>query len=589
MNPMPQHSLPSARLDRLSGWLICLLVAVLYVLAARAGFSLAFATRQVTAVWPPTGIAIAALWLFGGRAWPGVLAGAFVANALASESLPTALAIAIGNTLGPLLGVRLLALAHFDARMERVRDVLALAFLGAAAAMLVTASNGVVQLLLAGIVSPPAALSVWSVWWAGDAMGVLLVAPLILTWTTQSTQRLDRPRHLERLALAALLIVVSWLSFASDMPLAYPVFPVMIWSALRFGQRESAAVVLAISAVALWATVHDRGPFVLGTLDQRLVLLVTFMAVVSATGLLLGAVTAERRAVQASLTQAHQELESRVVERTVALSEANLELQRTNDTLSHRTAELASKNEEVEAFVYIVSHDLRAPLVNLQGFAHELSISCDEVQRLLREAELPAPMAARIEAAFTDNIHSALRYIAASVDKFERLIGALLALSRTGQQTYQLQVLDVAAVVGSTLDTLRQTIRDTSAEIVLGALPSAIGDSTAIGQVFGNLIGNALKYRAPERRLKISIDGRVDGDQVRFRVQDNGVGIPTTAQKRLFQIFQRFHPEIEAGDGIGLASVKRIVERHGGSIRADSEPGRGSTFSFTLPRSETCT
>jgi len=584
--PPPLHGV---RLDRLSGWLICLLVAALYVLAARAGFSLAFATRQVTAVWPPTGIAIAALWLFGARAWPGVLAGAFVANAMAAEPLPTALAIAVGNTLGPLLGVRLLALARFDARMERVRDVLALGFLGAAAAMLVTASNGVVQLLLAGIVSGPAALSVWSVWWAGDAMGVLLVAPLILTWATQSAQRFDRRRHLERLALAALLILVSWLSFASRIPLAYPVFPIMIWSALRFGQRESAAVVLAISAVALWATVHDRGPFVVGTLDQRLVLLVTFMAVVSATGLLLGAVTAERRAVQASLTQAHQELESRVVERTEALSEANRELLRTNDTLSRRTAELASKNEEVEAFVYIVSHDLRAPLVNLQGFAHELSISCDEVQQLLRAAELPPPVAARIEAAFTDNIHTALRYIAASVDKFERLIGALLTLSRTGQQAYQLQVLDIAAVVGATLDTLHQTIRETGAEIVLGPLPTAIGDSTAIGQVFGNLLANALKYRAPERRLKISIDGSVEGDQVRFRVQDNGVGIPATAQKRLFQIFQRFHPEVVAGDGIGLASVKRIVERHGGSIVADSEPGKGSTFSFTLPRSETCT
>lgn len=308
-------------------------------------------------MWPPTGIAVAALWLLGRNVWPGVFVGAFAANAMSSEPMLTAAAIAVGNTLGPLLGVVLLRRhAQFDARMERVRDVLFLALFGAETAMLVTATNSVLQLLLAGIVPPSAALSVWWTWWAGDAMGVLLIAPLIFGLASTPAVA-AKAGTAERIALA--LVGVSWLSFNSSMPLAYPVFPIVIWTALRFGQRESAAAVVVISGTALWATVHEQGPFVAGTLDQRLILLVTLMAVVAATGLLLGAVTAERRAAQTSLLRAHQELERRVIERTAALSVANRELVQTNDTLSRRTSELTNKNEEVEAFVYRLARSAR--------------------------------------------------------------------------------------------------------------------------------------------------------------------------------------------------------------------------------------
>lgn len=561
-----------------------LLVAAGYVAAAEAGFSLAFATQQVTAVWPPTGIAVAALWLLGRGCWPGVFVGAFIANALSNEPLLTAATIAAGNTLGPLLGVTLLKrVAQFDERLERVRDVLNLALFGAAIAMTVTATNGVLQLVLANIIPAQAAPSVWWTWWAGDAMGALLVAPLLLTWASAQKPLLRRERAAELAALGLALMAASWLSFNGEIPLAYPVFPVVIWTALRFGQRETATVVLAISGIALWATVHGQGPFVSGNLDQRLILLVTFMAVVSATAMLLGAVTAERRTAQQSLLRAHQELERRVIERTEALSQANRELVETNQTLSRRTAELASKNEEVEAFVYIVSHDLRAPLVNLQGFARELEIGCSDVERLLQDIPLPAPTAAKLRLAFDDNIHTALRFIAASVNKFERLIGALLSLSRTGQQTYHIETLDVAALVRTTVDSLRQSIADSGAEVRIGTLPAACGDATAVGQIFGNLLGNALKYRHPDRPARIVIEGVAGPQLVQYQVRDNGAGIPEATQRRLFQVFQRFHPQLASGDGIGLAAVKRIVERHGGSIRAESVDGAGSCFQFTLP------
>ncbi len=580
---MATETVRPSRID-LRYWSVVALVAAAYVGAAKLGFSFAFATRQVTAVWPPTGIAIAALLLFGLRSWPGVFLGAFVSNAISNEPLFTAAGIAVGNTIGPVLGAFLLRrVGHFNNSLRRVPDVLALVCLGSAIAMTVTATNGVINLILGGIIPWSACASVWWVWWAGDAMGVLLFAPLLLTWATEHRVRWRGARLAELAALFIALIVVSEVSFTNQLPLAYPVFPFVIWAALRFGQRGSACAVIAVSAIAIWNTIHDRGPFMSGTLDHRLILLVTFMAVVAVTGLLLGAVTAERQAAENSLRRAHDELERRVVERTAELATANTQLTTTNEQLNRSTVELANKNEEVQAFVYIVSHDLRSPLVNLQGFVKELELSCTDLEKELLRANLPPDVVASTQSTFDQGIRGALRYIAASADKFERLIGALLTLSRTGQQNYRTDQVDVAAVADTTLDSLRQTIAERSTEVTVGPLPKAVGDATAIGQVLSNLLVNALKYQQPGRRGQIHVGGEVRNGFAHYWVRDNGAGIPATAQKRLFQVFQRFHPELAAGDGIGLAAVKRMIERQGGQIRAESESGVGSTFHFTLP------
>jgi light-regulated signal transduction histidine kinase (bacteriophytochrome) len=299
-----------------------------------------------------------------------------------------------------------------------------------------------------------------------------------------------------------------------------------------------------------------------------MILLELFMAVTTVTGLTLGAVTAERRHAEQGLLLAHAELERRVQDRTAELAVAN--------------KELAQKNEEVEAFVYIVSHDLRAPLVNLQGFARELQVSCGDLERALSPAALPAAATQPVQQILKQDIPDSLRYIAASTSKFERLIDALLTLSRYGRQNYQAITLDVRTVVDLTLDALRQSLLDSGAKVRVGPLPKALGDATAIGQVFANLIGNALKYRHPERQPAIEIGGEVIDGMAHYWVRDNGAGIPSAARRRLFQVFQRFHPQMASGEGMGLAIVKRVVERHGGRLWADSEEGLGSTFHLTL-------
>jgi PAS domain S-box-containing protein len=278
--------------------------------------------------------------------------------------------------------------------------------------------------------------------------------------------------------------------------------------------------------------------------------------------------TAQKQMAE-QLAQLAAGLENRVAERTRELEVAVAELQR--------------KNKEVEAFVYIVSHDLRAPLVNVQGFVHELEGSCKHLKEVIRACPNWERCWPDVQPVLDKEMGGALHYIAASATKFERLIEALLGLSRHGRQVYQLARVNVWELVTNAVATFQQEMIEAGAVIEVGALPSVIADATALGQVFSNLIGNALKYRNPERPLKVELGGRVEDGMVHYFVRDNGLGIPEFGMAKLFHVFQRFHAKQAEGEGMGLAIVHRIVERHGGKIWAESRESEGTTFHFSLP------
>jgi PAS domain S-box-containing protein len=322
-------------------------VAAAYFGGAQIGFALTFATKQVTAAWPPAGIAVAALLLRGQRAWPGVFIGAFVSNAASDEPLVTAAMIAAGNTIGSMAAAFLLRrFVRITVGLTRLRDVLGLALLGSLA-MTITATNGVASLALGGIVPWSAYPEVWWVWWVGDSMGVLLIAPAILAWHGGVRLAWSGARLIELAVVMTAVVVTAVAFFSTQLPLAYPIFPVVVWIALRFEQRETATALLVVSCIAVWQTVHDNGPFVAGSLDERLVALVTFLAVLAVTALALGALAAERRRAESSLRTANDWLEAGVASRTALLAAANSELTSANAQLEQRTAELALKNEEV--------------------------------------------------------------------------------------------------------------------------------------------------------------------------------------------------------------------------------------------------
>jgi PAS domain S-box-containing protein len=283
----------------------------------------------------------------------------------------------------------------------------------------------------------------------------------------------------------------------------------------------------------------------------------------------------QQKQLEESLAKLTTELEARVVERTRELETTVEELRR--------------KNEEVEAFVYIVSHDLRAPLVNVQGFVRELEESCKHLKEVLQTYpnwEICWPGLSPI---LNEEMGGALHYISASAAKFERLIDALLGLSRQGRQDYHLTRVNVWDLATNAVATFRQAIIEAGAEVEVDELPFVTADATALGQVFSNLIGNCLKYRSPDRPLKIEVGGQVEAGMVHYWVRDNGLGIPEYGKTRLFQVFQRFHSRQAEGEGMGLAIAHRIVERHGGRIWAESLDGQGSVFHFSLPASPVLT
>jgi PAS domain S-box-containing protein len=277
----------------------------------------------------------------------------------------------------------------------------------------------------------------------------------------------------------------------------------------------------------------------------------------------------EQKRLEESLTKFTTELEARVVERTRELEMTVEELQR--------------KNQEVEAFVYIVSHDLRAPLVNVQGFVRELEENCKHLKEVIQTYpnwEICWPGVAPI---LNEEMGGALHYISASASKFERLIDALLGLSRQGRRVYQMTRVNVWDLATNAVATFQQMIIEAGAEVEVGSLPSVTADATALGQVFSNLIGNCLKYRSTDRPLKIEVGGQVEEGMVHYWVRDNGLGIPEYGKTKLFQVFQRFHSRQAEGEGMGLAIAHRIVERHGGRIWAESREGEGTAFHFSLP------
>ena len=274
-------------------------VAVLaggYYGAAKLGLSLAFAAPSVTAIWPPTGIALAAILLWGYRVWPGVALGALLANAWTGVPFYAVLGITVGNTLEALAGAYLLReLADFRPSLDRVRDVLALAVLAAAVSTTISATIGVTSLLVGNEIASGDLGSVWRTWWLGDMGGDLVVAPALLVAATHWPYRRAPGRPAEAVALAAAVLGVSALVFSQSTALTFLVLPLLVWAALRFWQPGAVGTTLLVASIAIPLTENDIGPFSGHPPDDRLLLAQGFLGSPASPALVLAAVITERR------------------------------------------------------------------------------------------------------------------------------------------------------------------------------------------------------------------------------------------------------------------------------------------------------
>jgi signal transduction histidine kinase/CheY-like chemotaxis protein len=541
---MEKWSPISAQTTLLRRFVCVLIVAVVYYVSAKLGLSLAFVAEQVSTVWPPTGIALAAVLLFGYWVWPGIALGALVANATANEPILTACGIAIGNTLEAIIAAGLLRrIVDFDNALERVKDAIGLVLIAALLSTMVSATIGVASLCLGRVYLPALErtiewsdfASLWSVWWLGDALGALVVAPFLLTWfTARGKPPWGRP--MEAVALLGGLVVTVSIVFLGGMitgfgeaSLAYIVFPFVIWAALRFGQTGATSVTFVASVLTIWATLRGVGPFGTGPVHERLLLLQVFMGVVAVTSLLLGAALSERRRAEAVLKEA---------------------------------------DRRKDEFLATLAHELRNPLAPIRAGVDLMRLSG---QRHFKEIDI-------------------VDMLDRQVQQITRLVDDLLDVSRVtrGKVKLQLQSVDLKAAVEQAIETCRPLLDSQGHDLKVQFPTEPLrlhADPIRLAQVFANLLNNAAKYSNRGGHIVLAVVR--EGDEAVVRIRDTGHGIDFALLPRIFDLFVQADKSLSrssGGLGIGLTLVHSLIKMHGGNVEAFSEGiGKGSEFVVRLP------
>jgi signal transduction histidine kinase len=519
------------------------IVALSYYFVAKIGLGLDAVGGFATLVWPASGIALAALLLGGKRLWPAIAIGAFAVNFTTGAPLVPAAGIALGNTAEAIVGVYLLDRFGLHKSLDRVRDVLAMIILASGLSTIVAATVGVTALVSAGVISDSGYAEAWKAWWIGDAIGNLLVAPLILAWSAWRPS-MWKDRLLEVTALVAVVVFTGILVFATEPSTAltargreYMIFPPLVWAALRFGIRGSVTATTIATAIAIVYTAFGHGPFVRSDLHQNLLDLQTFVAICGTTFLLLGASIAERRRATMDLDKARE------------------------------TAEGA--NRAKSGFLAVVSHELRTPLNAIMGY----------VELLLLELDGPLTEGQR---GILDRIRQSQRHLLSLI---EDVLG--FAQVEAGRFSFTLQPVVVRNVLMTIEPIISNESRKKGLELHIGDTDPeivAFADPDKLRQILLNLVTNAIKF-TPEGG-SISVASERDGRSVVIMVSDTGIGISPENLPRVFDPFfqvdqggTRRYP----GVGLGLSIVRDAALAMSGDVSVESEVGKGTTVSIRLP------
>jgi signal transduction histidine kinase len=522
-----------------------------YVVAGKLGLSLAFVHANASPVWPPTGIALAALLTLGYRVWPAIFAGAFCVNITTAGSVATSLGIAGGNTLEALLGAYLVDRYANGARaFDHSQDVFKFAGFAAILSTMVSATIGVTSLALTGDAAWVDFDQIWLTWWLGDASGALIFAPALVLWARD--WRSDRPqgRLLEAAALWFTTVLIGLAVFGEGLsrfglmtlPLTFLCTPPLVWAAVRFRQLEAAMLVAVLSGIAIWETLHGFGPFASATANEALLLLQVFMGTVSVMVISAGALVEERRRVE-------REREELLMRAQAARSDAE------------------AANRAKDEFLGMLGHELRNPLAAIISAVSVLD-------RIGRQDDVAA------------RARGAIRH---QITHLGRLVDDLLDIAHvtSGDIVLSCEPLNLATSVQRSVSDLASTGRLERHVIDVRAEPVwANADPTRLNQIVANLLTNAIKYTSPGGTIRVRVGG--EEDQAVVGVTDTGIGIPPNLLPHMFDLpvqGERRLDRAQAGLGVGLILVRRLVDLHGGRVEVFSEgPGHGSEFAVRLPR-----
>jgi signal transduction histidine kinase len=544
-----------------TNWVVLALVPIVYIIAGKLGLQLAFVHPSATAVWPPTGIALAALIVWGYRVWPGIFIGAFLVNVATEGSTATSVGIAVGNTLEGLMGAYLVnRFANGCQAFDRPTDVFKFAALAGVGSTMVSATIGVASLAWGGYADWVNYGAIWRTWWLGDVAGALIVAPVLMLWSTSLRVHWRWEQAMEAALVGLLIVLVGYSVFGGlvfsrfqPYPLEFLCVPLLVWTAFRFTQREAATATLLISGFAIVGTLRGYGPFARGTPHESLLLLQTFMGIMAMLALSVVAAVPGRRRLENVLDRGREK--GRPGDQAKA------------DTQSHKMETLGRQAAGI-------AHDFNNLLTVIRGYSD-----------LLKQT-----------ATLSEDQRAAIDQIAQATGRATSMTAQLLAYSR--RQIVQPVALDFNRVVTNLDQLFRRLIGEHIGltTVLAPSLGLVRADPTQLEQVLLNLVVNARDAMPQGGQLTIetaNIDlddtyvrhhpGARPGPYVKLAVRDTGMGIDGATRTRMFEPFFTTKGEGQ-GTGLGLSIIYGIVKQSGGYITVDSEPGHGTTFEVYLPR-----
>jgi signal transduction histidine kinase/ActR/RegA family two-component response regulator len=529
---------------RFSGLTLIGILAIIYVIAGKIGLNLASLNASASPVWPPAGIALGALLLFGYRVWPAISIGAFLTNITTAGNMATSLAISTGNTLEALSGAWLVnRLAGSTTVFDRPQGVFKFA-LAAAVSTTISPIFGVTSLALAGFADWANWGAICLTWWLGDATGDLVFTPLVLLWGTASKQRWNKKEAAEVGVLLLLLVLLSAVVFggrleisAKNYPITFICGPVVIWTAFRFTQRETAMGILILSVIAVWGTVRGFGPFVGETQNESLFALQFWIAVLSITAMALCAGMAERRRIE--------------------------------EELQRQKSAVETANRTKDHFLAMLSHELRTPLTPVISALQSLDT----------------------EPTQTEDTKSALAMIRRNVELETQLIDDLLDFTRIARGKMQMRFTPVDAhlAISNVVEICRAEAEPKKLRVHLNLQADThhvAADAAKFQQIIWNLLKNAIKFTPDGGEVAISSSNPLR-DTLSISVRDSGIGMEPEVMQRVFDPFEQGNRSFASrfgGLGLGLAISKSLAQAHGGTLTAQSDGrDRGSNFIFSMP------
>jgi signal transduction histidine kinase len=528
---------------RFSGLPLIGTLAVIYFIAGKLGLMLASLHASASPVWPAAGMALAALLLFGYRMWPAIFVGAFLVNVTTAGNVATSFCIALGNTLEALAGAFLVnRFAGGKNVFDRPQGVFKFA-IAAAISTVLSPVFGVTSLALAGFADWANYGAIWVTWWLGDATGDLVFTPLILLWGIRLKLCWKKGEAVEVAVLLLLLALLSavvfggWLEVpAKNYPIAFVCGPIVIWTAFRFTQRETATGIFILSVIALWGTVHGFGPFAEQTENQSLLTVQSWTAVLAITAMALSAGMAERRRIEEELQQQKSMVEA------------------ANRTKDH--------------FLAMLSHELRTPLTPVVS----------ELESL------------QTESTQTEDTRASLAMIRRNIELETQLIDDLLDFTRIARDKMELRFVpvDVHLAVSNVVEICRAETKSKRLNIHLKLRAQSChvtADGAKFQQIIWNLLKNAIKFTPDGGDIIISSENPSE-TVLSVSVRDTGIGMEPEVMQRIFDPFEQGNRSFErrlGGLGLGLAISKSLAQAHGGTLTAQSDgSNRGSTFTLSM-------